>query len=78
MFTPSPQTTQARSTVAEDDDNDEGNPGDGADGEETLSLWREYLDEVFADEEIDTGYEEAAGTLSQMMWMSLRRLLPQA
>ncbi|KAG3116631.1 hypothetical protein PI125_g4476 [Phytophthora idaei] len=56
MFTPSPQTTQARSAVAEDDNND---------GEDTLSLWREYLDEFFAVEEIDTGYEEAASTLNQ-------------
>eukprot|EP00644_Phytophthora_capsici_P005325 jgi/Phyca11/97059/e_gw1.1.1311.1 len=55
LFTPSPQ--QGGGADEESDDED---PGDGVDGDPTLSLWGEFLDEVFEDEEIDAGYAETA------------------
>eukprot|EP00644_Phytophthora_capsici_P009097 jgi/Phyca11/101772/e_gw1.6.830.1 len=55
LFEPSPQ--QQGSSNA-DDDSDDDDPGDGVDGTTTLTLWGEFLDEVFEDEEIDAGYTE--------------------
>ncbi|KAG1697262.1 hypothetical protein DVH05_016549 [Phytophthora capsici] len=55
LFTPSPQ--QGGGADEESDDED---PGDGVDGDPTFSLWGEFLDEVFEDEEIDAGYAETA------------------
>ncbi|KAF1784023.1 hypothetical protein GQ600_12672 [Phytophthora cactorum] len=66
--------TQARSAVAERD-GDEDDPGDGADGEETLSL----SCEVFADEEKLYGLRGSGGHFEptgEEMRMSLRRLPP--
>ncbi|ETI54284.1 hypothetical protein F443_02906 [Phytophthora nicotianae P1569] len=54
LFTPSPQ----RGAVIEEDESDDEDPGDGVDGDSTLSLWGDFLDEVFEDEEIGAGYTE--------------------
>lgn len=61
MLTPSPD----RSVTNDDDDSDDEDPGDGVNGEETMSLWSEYLDEVFQDDEIDTGYAEVGASEGQ-------------
>lgn len=55
LFEPSPH--QQGSSNA-DHDSDDDDPGDGADGTATLTMWGEFLDEVFEDEEIDAGYTE--------------------
>ncbi|KAG1706479.1 hypothetical protein DVH05_001628 [Phytophthora capsici] len=62
MFTPPPPVVVERNAGSEGADGGDDDPGDGADGEETMALWTEYLDE---DEELDTGYEEAHSTLNQ-------------
>ncbi|KAG7382820.1 hypothetical protein PHYPSEUDO_004328 [Phytophthora pseudosyringae] len=54
MITPPPD----RSAPNDEEDEDDDDPGDGVDGVETLSLWSDYLDEVFQDEELDIGYAE--------------------
>ncbi|ETP44402.1 hypothetical protein F442_08997, partial [Phytophthora nicotianae P10297] len=54
LFTPSPQ----RGAVIEEDESDDEDPGDGVDGDSTLSLWGDFLVEVFEDEEIGAGYTE--------------------
>ncbi|ETO80033.1 hypothetical protein F444_05368 [Phytophthora nicotianae P1976] len=54
LFTPSPQ----RGAVIKEDESDDEDPGDGVDGDSTLSLWGDFLDEVFEDEEIGAGYTE--------------------
>ncbi|POM81359.1 Hypothetical protein PHPALM_682 [Phytophthora palmivora] len=61
LFTPSPGQHIMTSTH-EDSDNE--GPGDGVDGGETLSLWNEFLDEIFDDEEIAAGYAATQGTAS--------------
>ncbi|KAG4041151.1 hypothetical protein PC123_g23325 [Phytophthora cactorum] len=54
LFTPSPQQ---RGAVNAGEYSDSEDPGDGVDGDPALSLWGEFLDEVFEDEEIDAVYE---------------------
>ncbi|ETM30868.1 hypothetical protein L914_21456, partial [Phytophthora nicotianae] len=54
LFTPSPQ----RGAVIEEDESDDEDPGDAVDGDSTLSLWGDFLHEVFEDEEIGPGYTE--------------------
>ncbi|KAG6946382.1 hypothetical protein JG687_00016740 [Phytophthora cactorum] len=43
LFSPSPQ----RGSMHEDEDSDDEDPEDNVDGAPTLSMWGEYLDEVF-------------------------------
>ncbi|GMF57770.1 unnamed protein product [Phytophthora fragariaefolia] len=52
-FSPSPQP---RGSARVDEDSDNEDPGDGVEGEPTLSLWGDFLDEVFQDTEIESGY----------------------
>ncbi|GMF46130.1 unnamed protein product [Phytophthora fragariaefolia] len=52
-FSPSPQP---RESARVDEDSDNEDPGDGVEGEPTLSLWGDFLDEVFLDTKIESGY----------------------
>ncbi|POM81725.1 Hypothetical protein PHPALM_263 [Phytophthora palmivora] len=63
LFTPSPGQHIMTSTHEYSDN--EG-PGYGVYGAETLSLWNEFLDEIFDDEEIDAGYAATQGTASMV------------
>ncbi|POM76825.1 Hypothetical protein PHPALM_5899 [Phytophthora palmivora] len=54
MFTPSPQKSLIQTDSIADYDSDDEDPGDMVDGVVTLSLWNEYLAEVFEDDEIET------------------------
>ncbi|ETI33151.1 hypothetical protein L914_01908 [Phytophthora nicotianae] len=64
IFTLPPPPALERNADSEADGDDD-DPGNGADGEKTMALWSGYLDEVFEDEELDRGYEEAHSTLNQ-------------
>ncbi|KAG6975435.1 hypothetical protein JG688_00002377, partial [Phytophthora aleatoria] len=49
-------TIPQRDAVNRDEASDDEDPGDNVDGDITLSMWGEYLDEVFEDDEIDAAY----------------------
>ncbi|KAE9275625.1 hypothetical protein PF008_g29310 [Phytophthora fragariae] len=57
LSTPPPRLSEREHEESDNDDR-----GDGVDGDEALSLWSDYLDEVFVDEEIDAGYEATLAT----------------
>ncbi|KAF4044508.1 hypothetical protein GN244_ATG03217 [Phytophthora infestans] len=58
LVSPSPQ----HGAIYEDEDSDDEDPGDNVDGNPTLLMWGEYLDEVFEDDEIDADYTATRST----------------
>eukprot|EP00644_Phytophthora_capsici_P001399 jgi/Phyca11/67125/gw1.10.468.1 len=58
LGTPPVETSMRVRTPIEGDDNLE-DPGDLADGTETVRLWEDFLDEVFEDDEINAEYTAA-------------------
>ncbi|KAG3091867.1 hypothetical protein PI125_g17306 [Phytophthora idaei] len=55
-FTPSPQGSHQHQPTNAEEDSDGEDPGEVVSDASTLSLWADYLAEVFQDEEIDTNY----------------------